>query len=500
MRHVTYNMRLDVRKSGSQASIRIKQGEQRSRQIVMTLTDGGKPLDYEWLDAAIIRAVKPDGTVLFNDCELEGSTITYIMDEQIAAVEGAVTCELLVYGVDSAILYSPRFDIFVEGALYDNGKIKSQDEFTTLVNALATLNYIEATEEDRQEAEQNRQDAEELRDSAEQERIRNEEQRIANEADREGKMSKATATASTRPAGYPATAKVTMTAADGISFTFGLPRGDTGLGFKLIDYFPTEEELLANVTEPEPGNAYGVGTTRPYDVYVYGGLSGWQNYGQIQGAIGERGAFFYPEIDADGNLSWWNNGDLDNPTPVNIRGPQGHVGDRGPQGERGLQGERGAQGEKGAPGKDAELPSWVGIKKPTYNANEILITDAESLYNAANVEAALAEAAAVHRSLDDRKADKAYVLSGTLLASSWAGTAPPFTQTVHIDGVTAKTLAVTDIEHSSDIAEDILLIRAWSKVSKFTHGDGYITATCVKEKPNVDLIVKLLVVGEEVTA
>ena len=164
MRHVTYNLRLDVRKSGSQASIRIKQGEQRSRQMVMSLTDGGKPLDYEWLDAAIIRAVKPDGTVLFNDCALEGSAITYIMDEQIAAVEGTTTCELLVYGVDSAILYSPRFDVFVEGALYDNGKIISQDEFTTLVNALATLNYIEATEEDRQEAEQDRRDAEELRD------------------------------------------------------------------------------------------------------------------------------------------------------------------------------------------------------------------------------------------------------------------------------------------------------------------------------------------------
>lgn len=494
MRHVTYNMRLDVRKSGSQASIRIKQGEQRSRQIVMTLTDGGKPLDYEWLDAAIIRAVKPDGTVLFNDCELEGSTITYIMDEQIAAVEGAVTCELLVYGVDSAILYSPRFDIFVEGALYDNGKIVSQDEFTTLVNALATLNYIEATEEDRQEAEQNRQDAEELRDSAEQERIRNEEQRIANEADREGKMSKATAAASTRPAGYPATATVSMTAADGISFVFGLPRGDTGLGFKLIDYFPTEEELLANVTEPEPGNAYGVGTTQPYDVYVYGGLSGWQNYGQIQGAIGERGAFFYPEIDADGNLSWWNNGDMENPAPVNIRGPRGLVGDRGPQGERGLQGERGERGEKGDPGSDANVPDWVGSKKPAYSANEISIADTDGNFEASNVEAALAEEAAARKAVAMSKADKSRVAQGTLLASSWVGTAAPYTQKVFLDGITATTNAVAEPEHKSDLSEELAVLKAAARISYYKQGDGFFEAVCAKEKPEIDLIINLLIV------
>lgn len=494
MRHVTYNMRLDVRKSGSQASIRIKQGEQRSRQIVMTLTDGGKPLDYEWLDAAIIRAVKPDGTVLFNDCELEGSTITYIMDDQIAAVEGAVTCELLVYGVDSAILYSPRFDIFVEGALYDNGKIISQDEFTTLVNALAMLNYIEATEEDRQEAEQNRQDAEELRDSAEQERIRNEERRIANEADREGKLSKATATASTRPAGYPATAKVTMTAADGISFVFGLPRGDTGLGFKLIDYFPTEEELLANVTEPEPGNAYGVGTVQPYDVYVYGGLSGWQNYGQIQGAIGERGAFFYPVLDENGNLSWWNNGDLENPAPVNIKGQKGDKGDQGIQGIQGEQGERGEKGDKGDPGSDANVPDWVGSKKPAYSANEISIADTAGNFEASNVEAALAEEATLRKALTMSKADKSRVVQSTLLASSWVGTAAPYTQKVFLDGITATTNAVAEPEHKSDLAEELEVLKAVARISYYKQGDGFFEAVCAKEKPEIDLIINLLIV------
>lgn len=495
MRHVVYNLRLDVRRSGSQASIRVRQGEQRSRKIVATLADGSKPLDYEWLDSVILRAVKPDGTVLMSDCELNGSTVTYDFDEQIVAVEGAVTCEFLVYGVDSAILYSPMFDVYVEGALYDNGKVTSQDEFKTLINALAMLNKLEATEEDRQEAELERQDAEALRDSAEQERIANEEQRIANEADREGKMSKATATATTRPAGYPATAAVKMTKEDGIKFTFGLPRGATGLGFKLIDYFPTEAELLANVTNPEPGNAYGVGTVSPYDVYVYGGYSGWQNYGQIQGAIGETGPFFYPEIDAEGNLNWWNNGDLDNPTPVNIMGPQGPQGIQGIQGERGEKGEQGIQGEKGDPGKDAELPSWVGSKKPSYNANEIALADEAANFAAVNVEAALAEEAAARKAVANAKADKAKILSGTLLASSWVGTSAPYTQKVYVDGLTATTNAVAEIEHSSDLNTELALMKSAARISYYKQGDGYFETVCVKEKPEVDIIVNLLVVG-----
>ena len=91
MRSVTYDLRLDVRRSGSQASIRMRQGEQKARRIVAALTDGGKPLGYEYLDAAILRAVKPDGTVLLDDCELTGSIVEYEIPEQLAAVEGLIS-------------------------------------------------------------------------------------------------------------------------------------------------------------------------------------------------------------------------------------------------------------------------------------------------------------------------------------------------------------------------------------------------------------------------
>ena len=81
------------------------------------------------------------------------------------------------------------------------------------------------------------------------------------------------------------------------------------------------------------------------------------------GGEGTPGAVFVPHVDADGNLSWTNNGGLDNPETVNLMGPQGPQGEKGdpgapgPKGEKGDTGPQGLQGEKGetgAPGPQGE--------------------------------------------------------------------------------------------------------------------------------------------------
>ena len=48
-----------------------------------------------------------------------------------------------------------------------------------------------------------------------------------------------------------------------------------------------------------------------------------------------KGHVYLPEVDEEGNLSWTNDGNLENPETVNIRGPQGIQGIQGIQGERG---------------------------------------------------------------------------------------------------------------------------------------------------------------------
>ena len=67
-------------------------------------------------------------------------------------------------------------------------------------------------------------------------------------------------------------------------------KGETGSGFKVLGYYATKSALSAAVTNPAAGDAYGVGTADPYDIYIWDGVNRkWVNNGILQGAKGEPG-------------------------------------------------------------------------------------------------------------------------------------------------------------------------------------------------------------------
>lgn len=66
---------------------------------------------------------------------------------------------------------------------------------------------------------------------------------------------------------------------------------------------------------------------------------------------GLDGATFIPTVNDEGIITWENNKGLENPAPVNIKGP---IGETGPQGETGLQGPKGKDGERGPQGLTGE--------------------------------------------------------------------------------------------------------------------------------------------------
>ena len=101
------------------------------------------------------------------------------------------------------------------------------------------------------------------------------------------------------------------------------PKGDTGSGFVVKGYYETAPALQTAVKNPAVGDAYGVGASEPYDIYIYDGVTHtWINNGPLQGLKGDTGP----------------------------RGPQGPQGAQGPQGIQGLKGDTGAKGETGAKG------------------------------------------------------------------------------------------------------------------------------------------------------
>ncbi len=116
------------------------------------------------------------------------------------------------------------------------------------------------------------------------------------------------------------------------------PKGDTGNGFKIMGYYTSAAELQAAVLSPAVGDAYGIGVSDPYDIYIWGGSS-WVDNGPIQGPAGPQGP----------------------------KGDTGDTGPQGPQGEKGDTGDTGPQGEAGPKALaftvNLPLPAWVDLEQ-----------------------------------------------------------------------------------------------------------------------------------------
>lgn len=125
---------------------------------------------------------------------------------------------------------------------------------------------------------------------------------------------------------------------------FFIPGSDTGGGGNNgVTFIPSvSEDGIISWT-----NNGGLPNPTPVDIMGPQGIQG-----QIgpQGDRGETGYYYTPLVDDNGNLSWTNNGGLVNPSTMNIKGPQGAQGIQGiqgPQGETGAQGPQGLQGDPG---------------------------------------------------------------------------------------------------------------------------------------------------------
>ena len=110
-------------------------------------------------------------------------------------------------------------------------------------------------------------------------------------------------------------------------------KGETGSGFKVLGYYATDSALSAAVTNPAAGDAYGIGTGEPYDIYIWDGV----------------------------NRKWVNNGAL-----------------QGAKGDQGIQGEQGIQGIQGPAGKDGKTPV-VGVDYFTASDKEEMVNSVYAL-------------------------------------------------------------------------------------------------------------------------
>lgn len=91
-----------------------------------------------------------------------------------------------------------------------------------------------------------------------------------------------------------------------------------------------------------------------------------------EGSAGENGATFIPSVSEEGIISWTNDKELENPTPVNIKGKDGEKGETGdaftydmftPEQLESLKGDKGEQGENGVGVPTGGTSGQILVKK-----------------------------------------------------------------------------------------------------------------------------------------
>ena len=120
---------LDLSLSEIQKSVTVTQGDV-SRQLEITVTDGGRPYPLQKNWTAVLSAIKPDGAVLYNGCVVDRGRILYdfASGEEIATCAGAYTAKIVIYDETGGTVATPKLWINVlRKATRD---VASQDQFT----------------------------------------------------------------------------------------------------------------------------------------------------------------------------------------------------------------------------------------------------------------------------------------------------------------------------------------------------------------------------------
>ena len=143
-----YTISLDVQATYASAAVSVKQFDT-GRRLEFALHDGGKPYEIGEDCQVVFTAKKPDGTAIFNTCQVEKGKVIYELTPQTTAEAGKVQCELRIYGSEEKLLTSAAFTVLVcQQVCSDDDVVASAPEATALqklVDDIGALSVSEGT-------------------------------------------------------------------------------------------------------------------------------------------------------------------------------------------------------------------------------------------------------------------------------------------------------------------------------------------------------------------
>lgn len=150
MEALNHKLTLEMTTLNSQVTVRIKKNDTKNK-LVISLSENGKPYKLTENVHAVFVGKKPDGKIVFNDCDIVGNKITYTITAQTSVAVGIVACEIRLYDTNDNLLTSPNFTIVVDETVYDADEIEieSENEINVLDSliseAKALIAEVEAT-------------------------------------------------------------------------------------------------------------------------------------------------------------------------------------------------------------------------------------------------------------------------------------------------------------------------------------------------------------------
>lgn len=139
---VSRHIILDVSKD-RYVVVLVKQYDINIREIIVTVTDNGKPYTIDSTITPRVKCTKSDNTYIFNDCtRLSTGEIQIDITDQMTASAGMCHCELGLYDTNNKVLHTMNFQINVKSAVFTDDQVTSSSEFKSFENALLKIDNL----------------------------------------------------------------------------------------------------------------------------------------------------------------------------------------------------------------------------------------------------------------------------------------------------------------------------------------------------------------------
>lgn len=145
MVNVVQDIVLDVSKREEQVRVNVKKGDTNSRVWRFCLVDEGKPLDLSHVSVACFRAMKPDGTKIWNSCVIRDNVVEYTVTPHTVDIAGSMHCEVDLidgkYDAEDRLLTenvsSAQFTVVVHEPVFDAIDLIPETELSELTRVSA---------------------------------------------------------------------------------------------------------------------------------------------------------------------------------------------------------------------------------------------------------------------------------------------------------------------------------------------------------------------------